>query len=616
MTPTHFRSDSSARREKLGWSLAMFGVALAVRLAHVWQLRGSLLFETPMGDARSYHEWAQRIAAGDWLGSEVFYQAPLYPYFLAIVYRILGDDPLVVRVLQSAIGAGSCVLLAHAGWRLFSLPAGIAAGLLLALHGPAIFADTTLQKSVLMLLLVCVSAWILAGIVRQPRGRACLALGAAIGALVLVRENALVFAVALAPWLLLHAPHAGARRLLPPALFAVGLALALLPVAARNAWVGGELHLTTSQFGPNFYIGNNPAADGTYAPLRPGRGDPKFEREDATALAEQAAGRPLGPAEVSAYFTKLALAYIASEPADWLALLARKLALTFTAVEIVDTEDPYTYADSSLPLRLASLLHFGVLAPLALLGMWITWPERRRLLPFYLLLLAYTASLVAFYVFGRYRLPLVPLLALFAAGGVAGIARFVRERRPAQLAAPALAVGAAALLCNWPILDADYMRSVTHYNLGNELVAAGRIDEAIDHYRDAIRLHAGNASAHNNLGAVSASRGDLAGARTHYERALAIAPNHVDARFNLARTQWESGELDAAVESYRRGLRVDPGRADVYAELGRVYLETGALALAIQSFERALAIDPSLRDAQRHLDRAIQQSAAEPDGGP
>jgi uncharacterized YccA/Bax inhibitor family protein len=55
--------------------------------------------------------------------------------------------------------------------------------------------------------------------------------------------------------------------------FIGGLALILVPVAGRNAAVGGEFVLTTAQAGPNFYMGNNPNADGTYAPLLPGRGD-------------------------------------------------------------------------------------------------------------------------------------------------------------------------------------------------------------------------------------------------------------------------------------------------------------------------------------------------------
>ena len=71
-----------------------------------------------------------------------------------------------------------------------------------------------------------------------------------------------------------------------------GVLLGLAPVAVRNYAVGGGLYLTTSQLGPNFYIGNNPTADGTYRPLRFGRGSAEFERLDATAIAERAQGRP------------------------------------------------------------------------------------------------------------------------------------------------------------------------------------------------------------------------------------------------------------------------------------------------------------------------------------
>ena len=63
--------------------------------------------------------------------------------------------------------------------------------------------------------------------------------------------------------------------------------------AGRRAqrYVGGGFYVTTSQFGPNFYIGNNPGADGTYQSLRFGRGAPEYERQDATELAERALGR-------------------------------------------------------------------------------------------------------------------------------------------------------------------------------------------------------------------------------------------------------------------------------------------------------------------------------------
>ena len=90
----------------------------------------------------------------------------------------------------------------------------------------------------------------------------------------------------------------------------------------------------------------------------------------------------------------------------------RKFKLLWDSVELVDSEDQYTVADVSPPLRAAGLInHFGVLLPLSALGLVATWRDRRRLTILYLLLATYASSVLLFYVFARYRYPLVPLLA-------------------------------------------------------------------------------------------------------------------------------------------------------------------------------------------------------------
>ena len=121
------------------------------------------------------------------------------------------------------------------------------------------------------------------------------------GALSLTRENArLILAAVLLVWALgLRSQLTPRQRTLNAGVFVLGLTLILSPVAIRNRAVGGEWHLTTSQLGPNLYIGNNREADGTYAALREGRGNPEYERQDATELAEAATGRRLTPGEVS-----------------------------------------------------------------------------------------------------------------------------------------------------------------------------------------------------------------------------------------------------------------------------------------------------------------------------
>jgi len=140
---------------------AIFFLALVLRIVHVWQLQPSPFFEVLLGDAHGYDEWARRIAGGEWIGHDVFYQAPLYPYFLGVIYAVAGHHLLVVRLIQAAIGAGSCALLCLAGRRLFSPAVGVAAGIGLAVYAPAIFFDGLLQKSVLDLFFLSSSLWLI-----------------------------------------------------------------------------------------------------------------------------------------------------------------------------------------------------------------------------------------------------------------------------------------------------------------------------------------------------------------------------------------------------------------------------------------------------------------------
>ncbi|MEZ5289380.1 MAG: glycosyltransferase family 39 protein, partial [Vicinamibacterales bacterium] len=141
------------------WRAAVFVVAFLARLAHIRAIHDTPLFDVLLGDARAYDAWAQRLAGGDWLGADVFYQAPLYPYFLGVLYAIAGHDLLMARLVQAVVGSASAVLLAAAGERLFSRRVGLAAGFGLALYAPAIFLDGLLQKSVLDTFFICAALW-------------------------------------------------------------------------------------------------------------------------------------------------------------------------------------------------------------------------------------------------------------------------------------------------------------------------------------------------------------------------------------------------------------------------------------------------------------------------
>ena len=613
----------------------VFATALCVRVLHVAALRGSPFFDFMLGDADTYDAWGLNLAAGDWLGQEVFYQAPLYPYFLGVVYATFGHDYMAVRLVQAVLGAGACALLARAGWILFGRSAGIASGLLLAFYAPAIFFDGMVQKSVLDLFFLCLALRLIAGLLARDDfgpARTWFGCGLAMGALILTRENALVLAAILVAWPFFRSASVRSasvrsasvrsrqgrgeprrtQALCASLALVAGLACALLPVAVRNQIVGGEFHLTTSQLGTNLYIGNNPAANGSYMPLRPGRGSAKYEREDAIALAEQATGRALTPSEVSSYWSGRAIDFATSHPADWLRLMTRKVALLFDAVEAVDSEDQYTVAAWSWPLRATGRFdHFGIIVPLAVLGIFATWGDRRRLAVLYVLMGSYAASVLLFYVFARYRYPLIPFLVLFAGVGLTGALNFMRTATYPVRAACAASVLSIAIFSNTGSpTSVKMMAAVTHYNLGNAYKVHGDPEAAISHYLEALAHNETFPEAHHNLSATYASIGRNDLAEKHYRINLARNPGDALAHNNLANLLAKSERIDAAVRHYRRALALDPRFSEAYYGLGLALANLEEWSDAARHFRRVLALDPDRVGAQRQLGLALRNAGA------
>jgi tetratricopeptide (TPR) repeat protein len=592
----------------VAWSLvAVAVVAGAARALYLAELRGALVLDVLIGDARAYDAWGARIAGGDWLGSDVFYQAPLYPYFLGVLYALGGHVPWIARVVQAVLGTGSCVLLACAGRRFFSLRVGVIAGLLLALYPPAIFFDGLLQKAALELFLMTLLLALLGEFLERRRWSWIAAAGVALGALLLSRENARLLHPVLAAWLWLSFGDQPARRCLGwIAAFTAGVALVVLPVALRNRAVGGELVLTTAQLGPNFYIGNHAGASGLYEPLRPLHGDPMYEREDATALAAEALGHAPSPSEVSDYWLGRTLEDIATAPLAWLRLLTWKWLLTWNAREIADSEGMAVYAAHAALLRAAgALLGFGVLCPLAALGAWATRRDWRRLVVLYALLLTSALSIALFFVFARYRLTIVPLVTLFAAAGLEAAFAALATRRAAALAplAPGLlAAGAVALLVDRPLI-AQRDEQLSYFNLATALIDAGRPGDAIAPLEHAIALEPGFAAAHLNLGRALLAEHRTDDAAASFARAAEVDPQMALAHFDLALARIEQNREDEADAELASALALDPQIARAQLLLGRRLLARGRGADAVTHLREAVRLDPL--DAPSHRDLAL-----------
>src|SRR5437870_572919 len=484
------------------WFWVIFGGAFLIRLVYLIEIDSIPLFYNLAGDGRTYDEWGQRIVAGDWLGQGLFYQAPLYPYFLGVLQIILGHNLWLIRLIQIVLGAISCALIFQIGRNLFSRQAGIAAGLILACYAPGVFFDGLIEKSILDFLLLSALLWLLSQLGATAPWSRWLALGVVLGRLALSRENALILAAVRLRWIGLYFSESSIlNRLQWMGLFFAGLLLVLVPVGLRNLTVGGEFKLTTSQFGANFFIGNNPSADGTYVSVENVIGEPQLEGKDAKRLAERALGRSLTPGEVSDYWLQKAWDYIRSQPGQWFELIGKKWLMVWNAREIEDSDDYYIYKQWSWLLSfLGRINHFGILAPLAAVGLWLTRHQWRRLWLLYAMIFALASSVAIFYVFGRYRFPLVPLLALFAGAGVAESVNLYKRRDWRSLL-PAFSVFVfVGVIANWPVYGFRGPSPGGYNNLSNAYYKEGRIDEALKTAHKAIELQPDYGVARYNLG--------------------------------------------------------------------------------------------------------------------
>lgn len=550
-TPAPSPSPEPVEPRSLGWpgAIALFLLALAVRVAVARSLASEPLFRSPQLDALEYLRWARLIAGGEFPWPVPPPHGLGYPVFLAGVLRLVDGSLDGARLAQAALGGGTVVLTGLLAARTFGRRAGWAAGALLAVMGPVVFTEVSfLGEGLLLFLLVAAFA---AGDVAG---------GLLLGAAVLVRPTALV---ALPALLWKRPPAAMARTLL-------GCLVVVVPVVVRISLANGAIVPVQGYGGLNFHIGNDLAGDGTASRRLGG---------DWEALQ----------AEPSGWFQRT-VAELAARPLAALGLWTRKAAWTLQSEEIRDSHAFAFFQERSVVLRL--LPGFGLLLGLGALGLWRAAREKdRRSLPPALALAAFLLVPVLLVVGSRYRLPALPWLAIFAGFGFRTIldsTRAVREpskvKEPRRLAA---LIGVAALLWGFAQLgrhEPTHDPSEEWAMTGAALESLGERQGAIEAYRAALERH-DLAPATRGLGRMLLAAGDVSGAETLYLRLIDQAAD-ADVLLGLARVRGAQGRFREGLELAERAATLDPTRLE-----GQILRQALRRAAAGSSVEGSRALD-------------------------
>jgi len=574
---------------------AILAAAFLLRIFHWLALRNEPFFAQLAMDSQEYDRWAREIAAGNWAGQGVFFQAPLYPYVLAVLYKIFGHVLDIVYLFQIAVSIAGIYALYRAGKSLADEKTGLWAAALAALYGGFFFYDVQIQKESLAVAIACFLLWILAEAHRRQKYRLWLLAGVLCGFLGLLRENALL----VAPFLLILAVRPKSRAgvfFKSAGAFILGIFLVLAPVALRNGIIGGSFLPTTFQGGVNFYIGNNARASGTYQSIVAGKEIPYYERTEPVRLAEQETGRKLTPAQVSRFWLKKSLSWIRQKPWDYVKLQFKKLIMFWSWYEWPDTVDYYYVRQTSWVLRYLPV-GFGSLSLLAALGLVLLGKRLRGFLPALVFLGAWLVSTVAFFLFSRYRLPAVPCLLLFAGQPFLRFFDALKQRK--KIVAALLAAGIVVSLVAPMAVSFKPRLDLVHYNLAVIYDQKGDRERAADHYREALKANPKDYLSCLNLGIIEADQGRSEEALRWYEKAAALEPRLEGAQVNMANIYITLGNIPEAEAALERALAINPKSVEALHSKSILAAKTGDLIKALSFNRRVLELAPGWEPALR-----------------
>ncbi len=541
--------------KRMVWPVLVITVAALLRFAHLIFVHDSILLE-PRGflDDAFFYQLGIKVSHGDlMLGSEPFFLAPLYTYFLGLVYALLPTGVTAPFIIQAALGVVATWLVYRAGRAAWGELAGLVAAALLGLDGLAAMYSCALLPAALDPFLSALFFYAVIKAIKLDGWWRWALVGALGGAFALNRPNALALVpiVALAP-LALRLPHGWLRAVA----VVVSALCVIAPVTIRNLAASGDLVLISAHGGLNFYIGNSRGATGFYRSPPWMSADVRGQKEETRRYLEWSLGREVGAGEVSGLFYRMAFSEVADDPGAWFALLFKKTLCMLSGREAgLNLSLGYMREACS---RVLWLLPVGscMLLPLAAMGA-IGWRRNGEALVVVALILVYAVTVVAFFISDRYRLPLHPPLALLAGAGVSGLYRAVRDRRRRELALPLLGFGIflATSFYNPGVASGDGQMRLMH---ALRLIEDGRPEEARE---VAAGMPAGQMNPfywRQKLARAYQSKGWAELAEAEYLTLLELAPELGLLRCRLAQLYFSRGLNEEGARELRLGLRHSP----------------------------------------------------------
>jgi len=575
----------------------VFAAVLLVRLFVLGRLAGSAFLLPTRGDMHFYDAWAQKVVGGQLTDHHAFYGLPGYAYLLAGLYKLCGYGPYVPELLQALLDAGTALLLYKISLALAPQPdgrrgqiAGLMAAAAWAFCVPAQTYAAVLMPTAWFIFVFWFILWRIIKSQSAPDWWEALLLGLLVGltataiATILFLIPLLFCAIGLKPAI----PARSHFRIVGCALVLLGIAIGTSPCWLHNYFIARDRVFLSAHSGINFWIGNNPDANG-YPRFPPGlRAGQAAMLQDSIDVAESVAGHPLKRGEVSQYWSAKARDYIADHPLAWLRLLGLKLRNFWSA---------FQYDDLSIITNLREQgvtfpgIYFGLLAALALPAMILTWNTARLGRWITGAIFLQMLALLPVFTTERYRLPIVPGLAVFAAFGLVTLFSNLAAGNVRPVLSYAMLLVVSTLFVSWPQRGLS-LWALDAYNSGWQALESGNLSLAERKLELARAYVPDNAETNFALGNLKLAQNDTSAASSLYLTTLRLDPRHRGAINNLGVLALENGQPEMAEQRFREALAIDGRNPKTHFLLAKTLIAKGQNGNARAEIDRALALKP------------------------
>lgn len=576
-------------------SITLLVSALAIRLLYLMQFSSSPIFNNPIGpDVEEYDLWARQIIAGDYLWNYVHIHSPLYPFLLALEYKIFSFNHFIVRYFQLIIGIASTLPLVlslrliQGRWTIHNLIFAI----LWITYPPLIYYQAEYISESLLVPLLCLSIYLT--YLAEEKKKPPLFLGAGItgGLAILAHPMSGLFVLAETIYLFIRWFR---RKSFPiPFIYLAAASAVVAPVTFYNFVVLDRMAPIQANSGLNFYLGNNENADGTCY-LRPG---PEWNK--VHALAEKTASAAF--VSKDHYFLSESSNFIKNHPLKWCNLLMQKALYTWNFRELTSGADPAPlryYTDFEGLFKWA----FGAVAILAVSGFLLNWRNRAFLYSyrhFLILLFSFWLVQIIFVTSGRYRLGMLPGIIVLAAFTIDYL--ISNFRTGIYTIVPYAGIAAALVLLPAPHIAENREKAEAFTLLGEAYMKSGNLADAEFCLLKASGSMDKWSRSYNLLGMLSEKQKHIKDAEKYYRKALACDDNDACGLMNLGVIYSSRNEYDSALKAFKKAIEVDNTLPELHYNYA-LFLSKyrGNEILAERHYWECLRLDPAHRKALNNM---------------